>query len=110
MLESDRAPAAAAPAAAPADENDEAMVAAARTAYQRGNQLLFAGNANGAVQSYKESLRVYPGYVAGYRGLGLAYSALGETSEARTAFNHSLKTVPTAKDAPLIRKRLEHLK
>ena len=94
-----------APKAAPAPKEDSAAVEKARAAYATGNQKLFAGDAAGAVRAYQQSLAYYPGYVAGYRGLGLAYAQAGDKAKALQAFRTYLSSVPGARDAPLIRKR-----
>jgi hypothetical protein len=94
--------------AAPAGVDPD-QVARARAKYLTGNQRLFAGNVDGAIASYREALAIYPGYVAGYRGLGLAYAERGDRANAVSALNTYLRTVPTARDVPLIRKRLERL-
>ncbi len=75
-----------------------------------GNGKLFSGEHEDAVRAYKEALDIYPGYVAGYRGLGLAYEQLGRTSEAIAAYKVYVRAVPGAKDAGIIRKRLKALK
>ena len=84
-------------------------VARAREAYHRGNVKLFSGDTDGAITLYRESLKIYPGYVAGYRGLGLGYEQGGNTQEALSALRTYVKTVPNAHDVALIRKRIEHL-
>ena len=99
---------AAPPPEVPRDENP-ATVARAREAYLRGNQRLFTGNAAGAVEAYRESLRIYPGYVAGYRGLGLAYAEEGNNAEALKALRTYVRTVPAANDVSLIQRRIERL-
>jgi hypothetical protein len=96
-------PSRAAPVAAPRE--DTAAVAKARAAYANGNQRLFAGDAAGAVRAYQQALDEYPGYVAGYRGLGLAYAQQGDKAKALQAFRTYLANAPGAKDAALIRKR-----
>ncbi|HEX6838683.1 MAG TPA: tetratricopeptide repeat protein [Polyangia bacterium] len=88
---------------------DPATVARAREAYHRGNVKLFAGDDDGAIALYRESLKIYPGYVAGYRGLGLAFEEAGRKSDALTAFHTYVRTVPNAVDAAIIRRRIEHL-
>jgi len=93
----------------PAPEEDGAAVARARTSYAAGNKRLFAGDAAGAVQAYQQALAAYPGYVAGYRGLGLAYTQQGNKAKALQAFHTYLSSVPGAKDAPLIKKRITAL-
>src|SRR5207244_693288 len=71
---------------------DPATVARAREAYHKGNVKLFAGDSEGAIALYRESLKIYPGYVAGYRGLGLGYEASGNPAEALKAFHTYVKT------------------
>jgi hypothetical protein len=90
-------------------QEDPAQVERAREAYKKGNEKLFSGNSAGAIESYKESLSIYPGYVAGYRGLGLAYAQSGNSAEALKALKTYVKTVPNAHDVPLIMKRIERL-
>jgi hypothetical protein len=108
VLEYDGAKKPVAPAA-PAGAGDDAAVGKARTAYASGNQLLFAGDPDGAIREYRQSLAFYPGYVAGYRGLGLAYAQQGDKAKASQAFRTYLNLVPAAKDAPLIKRRLSML-
>jgi hypothetical protein len=88
---------------------DPATVARAREAYHKGNVKLFAGDDKGAIDLYRESLKIYPGYVAGYRGLGLAYEEGGNKDEALKAFHTYVRTVPNAVDAAIIRRRIDHL-
>ena len=70
---------------------------------------MFAGDTAGAIRSYKRSLGAYPGYVAGYRGLGLAYAAQGNNSRALQSLKTYLSSAPRAKDAPLIKQRITML-
>jgi hypothetical protein len=98
-----------APKPATTPKEDSAAVEKARTAYAQGNQRLFAGDAAGALRFYQQSLADYPGYVAGYRGLGLAFAQQGDKAKALQAFRTYLSSVPGAKDAALIRKRLTTL-
>jgi tetratricopeptide (TPR) repeat protein len=90
-------------------KEDPAQVERARDAYKRGNEKLFAGNSAGAIEAYKESLSIYPGYVAGYRGLGLAYAQEGNNADALKALKTYVKNAPNAHDVPLIMKRIERL-
>ena len=94
------------PKSSTAAPDEESGVAKARAAYSAGNKRLFAGDAEGAVKAYQQALADYPGYVAGYRGLGLAYTQMGDKLKAMSAFHLYLSAVPGAKDAPLIKKRL----
>jgi tetratricopeptide (TPR) repeat protein len=88
---------------------DPNVVARARDAYHRGNNKLFSGDTSAALDLYRESIKIYPGYVAGYRGLGLGYEAAGNVPEALKAFHTYVRTVPRAVDTPLIRKRIDRL-
>jgi hypothetical protein len=96
------------PAPTPQGE-DPAVVARARETYRRGNSRLFAGDSEGAVTAYRQSITIYPGYMAGYRGLGLAYAEQGNVDEALKALKTYVKTVPNARDVPMIQRRIQHL-
>jgi hypothetical protein len=113
VLEYDKAPGAAAPPAAgtpPAPQPvDQRAIPRARAAYQRGNNALFAGQPEVAISHYQESLRIYPGYVAGHRGLGLAYAEKGQNPEAIRHMRTYIRAVPNAKDVPLLKKRIQRL-
>jgi len=86
--------------------NDAAAIGAARISYSSGNHRLFKGDADGAIRNYRQALAIYPGYVAGYRGLGLAYAQKGDTANALKALRTYVRAVPNAKDAALIKKRI----
>jgi tetratricopeptide (TPR) repeat protein len=92
-----------------AHEAEDPAIGLARNAYLSGNQQLFAGDAEAAIRSYRESLSLYSGYVGGYRGLGLAYAQLGDNQNALEAFKMYVGTVPNAKDVALIKKRIARL-
>jgi hypothetical protein len=98
-------------AAAPGNvgKSDQSAITRARTAYASGNQRLFAGDPDGAIKFYRQALSYYPAYVAGYRGLGLAYAQQGNKTQAVQAFKTYVSSVPNAKDAALIRKRITSL-
>jgi Tetratricopeptide repeat len=99
-----------APRPGPAAETaEDPAIARARSAYVAGNQKLFAGDAGGAVRSYRQALDHYPGYVGGYRGLGLAYAQLGDNQKALEALQTYVTTAPGAKDIALIKKRIANL-
>ena len=70
---------------------------------------MFAGDPDGAIRNYRQALAYYPAYVAGYRGLGLAYAQKRDKANAVKALNTYLNAVPNAKDTALIRKRIETL-
>ena len=109
VIEYDAAPGSAPKPVAAVDSADASLVDKARKVYTEGNARLFAGKTDKAIGSYREALRVYPGYVAGYRGLGLAYAEQGKAPNAVAALKHYLDIVPSAKDAAMIRKRLKLL-
>ena len=92
-----------------AAQADQGAISKARQSYAAGNQRLFAGDADGAIRNYKQALTYYPAYVAGYRGLGLAYAQQGDKPAALKALRTYLSSVPSAKDAELIRKRVATL-
>lgn len=88
---------------------DQAAIARARRAYTAGNSRLFAGDADGAIRQYRQALAHYPGYVSGYRGLGLAYAQKGDRANAIKALRTYVRAAPTAKDAPIIQRRIQAL-
>ncbi len=108
VLESDKEAKEAKPLAS-APQADQGAIQKARAAYAAGNQRLFAGDAGGAIKYYRQALGSYPGYVAGYRGLGLAYAQQGDKPKALQALKQYLASVPGANDAALIRKRVAAL-
>ncbi|HEU4730306.1 MAG TPA: tetratricopeptide repeat protein, partial [Kofleriaceae bacterium] len=92
-----------------AQAEEDPAIGRARTAYSEGNQRLFLGDSEGAIRAYRQSLELYPGYVGGYRGLGLAYSQRGDRPSALAAFRAYVAAVPNARDVALIRKRIAQL-
>lgn len=92
-----------------AQDTEDPAIARARTAYVLGNQKLFSGDAAGAIDAYRQSLSIYPGYVGGYRGLGLAYALRGEDKKALDAFQTYVTAAPGARDIALIKKRMARL-
>jgi tetratricopeptide (TPR) repeat protein len=98
-----------APPSLVAQTEEDPAIGKARGAYTTGNQKLFAGDLEGAIRAYHQALELYPGYVGGYRGLGLAYAQLGDTASALEALTTYIEAVPAARDAALIRKRIARL-
>ena len=92
-----------------ASKDDQDAIQKAREHYATGNQRLFAGDPAGAIRSYKRALAAYPAYVAGYRGLGLAYAQKGDNEKALRALKTYLSSAPSAKDGPIIKKRISML-
>lgn len=98
-----------APPSLVAQSEEDPAIGRARNAYTTGNQRLFVGDLDGAVSAYRDALEIYPGYVGGYRGLGLAYQQLGDTADALAALRVYVTAVPNARDIALIKKRIAHL-
>lgn len=92
-----------------ADRKTTAAIAAARAAYLRANRRLFAGKTGAAIRYYRRALDLYPGYVASYRGLGIAHALRGDTSRALRALRTYVAKVPHARDVPLIERRIASL-
>ena len=80
-------PSAAAPATSAGDP---------RPVYEKGNTLLFSGDAKSAIVAYREAVRLAPNDPIGFRGLGLAYELQSETVAAIKAFRRYLKLAPNA--------------
>jgi hypothetical protein len=81
----------------------------ARTAYNAGNEALFAGDSDRAIESYQQAIGYSPTLAFGHRGLGLAYAQKGDARAAIKAFRDYLQLAPRAKDAALIRNRIAGL-
>jgi hypothetical protein len=92
-----------------AQDEESPAIAQARAAYMTGNQRLFGGDVDGAIRAYQESLDAYPGYVGGYRGLGLAYAERGDKPSALAALSAYVASAPSARDVALIKKRIARL-
>jgi hypothetical protein len=90
--------------------DDGASLEKARGRYAEGNQHLFAGDPAGAIEAYQQALATDPAFVAGYRGLGLAYAQQHETAKALQAFRTYLRLAPKAKDVALIKQRMAALR
>jgi hypothetical protein len=80
-----------------------------RTAYNSGNQRLFAGDAAAAIKAYQQTLSLAPTYAPGYRGLGLAYAQQGNKVLAVNALKKYVALAPNAKDVKLIQNRIAAL-
>ena len=63
-----------------------------------------------ALAQFKKVQATNAGYAPAWRGLGLAYEKMGDTGEARAAYQRYLQLAPSAADAGAIKKRLEGLK
>jgi len=81
-----------------------------RPLYEKGNTLLFSGDAKGAIAAYREAVHQAPSDPIGFRGLGLAYELQGETVPAIKAFRRYLKLAPDAPDRAIIHRRIDRLR
>jgi len=81
-----------------------------RPLYEKGNTLLFSGDAKGAIAAYREAVHQAPTDPIGFRGLGLAYELQGETVPAIKAFRRYLKLAPDAPDRAIIHRRIDRLR
>jgi tetratricopeptide (TPR) repeat protein len=59
--------------------------------YRKGVAEMNAGQNAEAVFRFREAIRIYPQYAAGYRRLGAAYANLGRFSDADRAIQHALR-------------------
>jgi hypothetical protein len=82
---------------------------AAHAAYQRGNGALLSGDAAGAIDAYREAVRLAPDDPVGYRGLGLAFEKQGKVDDAVAALRRYLKLAPRSRDRELVVRRLQRL-
>jgi hypothetical protein len=81
-----------------------------RPLYEKGNALLFSGDAKGAIAAYREAVHEAPSDPIGFRGLGLAYELQGETVPAIKALRRYLKLAPDAPDRAIIHRRIDRLR
>jgi serine/threonine-protein kinase len=78
--------------------------------YEEGTSLFVQGKAAAAKQKFKEAIAISPNHAPSFRGLGMAYQALGQKAKAAAALERYLRLAPSAGDAEQIRARLEKLK
>lgn len=74
-----------------------------------GTRLLVNGQLPEAVARFRTATYANPGNLAAWRGLGLGHQRMGQNPEARSAFERYLRMAPNARDADMIRARLESL-
>jgi Flp pilus assembly protein TadD len=82
----------------------------ARAAYEVGQQKLAAGDNAGAVESFREALRLAPWSAPSIRGLGMAYEAQGDKPKAASAYEQYLRFAPKAADAEAIQQKIDGLR
>ncbi len=77
--------------------------------YTEGQQSFVIGNYTTALRLYQTAAARDPRMAVAYRGMGLVYDRLGDRARASKAFRTYLKLSPRARDAGLIKQRLEKL-
>ena len=75
-----------------------------------GEHYMKKGNYDAAIDRFQDAVRYKPGFAKPYRLMGEAYEKKGERAEAVKAYEKYLEIVPSADDAPKVRKRIKKLK
>ncbi len=81
----------------------------AASLYKDGQASFMIGNNVTALQLFQAAVHRDPRYAVAYRALGLTYDRLSDRTRAAKAFRTYLRLSPRAKDAALIKARLEKL-
>jgi len=79
------------------------------TLFKQGLQSYVAGDAPGAISTFKRAVAVNPGFAPTWRALGHAYEKIGDKSSAKAAFRRYLQLSPNALDASSVRARMDAL-
>ena len=77
--------------------------------FKQGLQSYVAGDATGAISTFKRAVAINPGFAPTWRALGHAYEKIGDKSSAKAAFRRYLQLSPNALDAPSVRARIDGL-
>ncbi len=77
--------------------------------FKLGLQALVRGDTRTALAQFKKVQAANASFAPAWRGLGLAYEKIGDTGQARFAYQRYLQLAPGASDASAIKKRLEAL-
>lgn len=99
-LKHDPSPSAGGPTGTPAQSGLEKMAlekkqeTSASQWNQRANELLKAGNFNGAIEAYKEGIRLSPNDEDLHFNLGIAYVKSGNVTNAETEYREALRLLP----------------
>lgn len=75
-----------------------------------GEYYMKKGNYDAAIDRFQDAVRYKPGFARPYRLMGEAYEKKSEKAEAVKAYEKYLEIVPSADDAPRVRKRIAKLK
>jgi serine/threonine-protein kinase len=74
-----------------------------------GVNAMVRGDTKAALASFQHAKAANPGYAPAWRGLGVVYEKMGDTKQAKTAFQRYLQLAPNADDAAQIRARMDKL-
>ena len=77
--------------------------------YKTGTELYLKGDFPGAEAAYKQILAVDRGNAAAHKGLGFLYQRTNQKPKALAEYRLYLRLNPNAKDAALMRKRIQDL-
>ncbi|MDB4974523.1 MAG: Serine/threonine protein kinase PrkC, regulation of stationary phase [Myxococcaceae bacterium] len=101
------------PAASAPAEAEPVLGAAQRAKWEQTMQEALSATVRGRLKAakaaYSEATRLAPREAAGFRGLGLVAARLGESRDARSAWNRYLTLSPHASDAAAIAARIAAL-
>jgi eukaryotic-like serine/threonine-protein kinase len=78
--------------------------------YREGLDLSVQGKPEEAKRRFKDAIAIDRKHAPSYRGLGLAYQALGRKADAAEALDKYLRLNPSASDADAIRARVARLR
>ncbi len=81
----------------------------AATLYKEGQASFMIGNNTTALQYFQSAVAKDPSYALAHRSMGLIYDRMGDRARAAKSYRAYLKLQPRAKDAALIKSRLEKL-
>jgi eukaryotic-like serine/threonine-protein kinase len=74
-----------------------------------GVNALVRGDTKSALAAYQHAKATNPSYPAVWRGLGVVYEKMGDSKQAKAAFQRYLQLAPNAGDAAQIRARMDKL-
>ena len=74
----------------------------ARDLYRQGKMAMINGNIDAALKSFKECLKLSPGYANAHKQLGILYGGRGKRAQACRYYKTYLRLRPNARDADAI--------
>jgi tetratricopeptide (TPR) repeat protein len=98
------------PAKRQASSRAAMLHALALSQVRRGEDALEQGKADEALASFKAALENEATNAVAFRGLGMAYAMQGQDAQALQAYDKYLRLMPSALDAPAIRRSMTELR